>query len=414
MKTAPANIKKYDLLFSQYCNIDTASNHEFNAVLSNIYGDYKHAVLFAGKKNKSSLSIAINTAQLDSIKANLEFISKDSGFSLEDKLKASQMLSLLSPPSLDHVFNSSKAADARSVILEQSKNFHFLLINEAHYSSQNRAFTHSLLKPLWEQGYRYLALEDLGYDDLELIARGSPNIHTGYYLKDPVFSALVRDALKMGYQLVPYETKGSEGGTIRDRDQALNIYKSTLQKDTVGKVIIHAGYSHISKEGGDPYIPMGAQLKALIRQDILTVDQVTMVELSDDKLHSYYKHVKNNFTFSDPIVVLDSNSKPLIDPVNSQGIDIQIYHPPTIYKYNRPLWLLNKENYSFIKVPNELQKYKGYLLQVLRKEAEYNEIPIDQIVIGNDTRLVLSPSDYKIRLISREGNLEATGLLTIR
>ena len=412
LKISSKNTPNYESDYSRYFNIDTTTNFEANAVLCNIYGDYKTAIVFTAK-NQTHVNSSVNLSdnEVSQLKAHLNAISLDSVSTNGTKANALNVLNLLSPVNLDAVFETVSKEDARSTIVNSSKDFHFLLINEAHYSSQNRSFTHTLLKPLWENGYRYLALEALGYEDPDLAERGSPVKKSGYYLKDPVFSSLIREALRIGYVLIPYETKNNLAGTARDRDQAFNIYSNTLKKDSTGKVLVHAGYSHIAEAGGSEYLPMGLQLKTLAQQDILTVDQVNMV---DEKNHSFYEYVENRYKFDKPIVLFDKYKRAIIDPVNRQAIDIQVYHPPTRYKHNRPLWLLERGNFKFAKIPSELKRFKGCLLQIMRLDAVEEEIPIDQIVIDETTRLVLPPDTYQFRLVNPNGDLIGTGDLDIR
>ncbi|HXH98945.1 MAG TPA: hypothetical protein VNI52_01665 [Sphingobacteriaceae bacterium] len=412
---SPNYIKQYDLEFAKYCNLDTSVNFESNAVLSNFYGDYSMSIWLASKDERTRSSNAnVNSVAIKDIAGTLQTIIDDSNSTISERNNAERFLLMINPASLDKTFASAKKLDADSLIVKLSKNYHFLLINEAHYSSQNRAFTHSLLKPLWEIGYKYLALEALGYDDTLLVERGTPIVNTGYYLRDPVFSAMVRDAIKIGFKLVPYESRGDFQGTLRDKEQAANIYSQTFKKDTVGKVLIHAGYSHIAEDGDSSYLPMGAQLKHLVNQDLLTVDQVNMVGVNPDRLHPSYAYAKNNFTFNKPTVFINSDEKIIVDPVNKASIDVQVYHPFTVFKYERPTWLLFDPRSRFVNIASALRNYKGHLLQVLNPGAGKTEIPIDHIVINDHKALILKPGDYMIRIINRQGDLVQVGSLKIK
>lgn len=275
-------------------------------------------------------------------------------------------------------------------LVEKAKEYHFFLINEAHYSAQNRAFTKKLLAPLWEQGYRYLALEALAHEDSLIIGEGYPIINTGYYIKESVFGNLVREALAIGYKLIPYETRKKEdgtlkGGTPRDWDQAHFIYTKTLKKDSAGKVLVHAGFSHINKVGGRSYQPMGAQLKALARQDVLTVDQQTMTEKPKGvRLHPHYKKALNRYELNEPMILVDANNQPVVDFINSFGIDVQVYHPTTNYIQGRPDWQL-AENSTLISLPTTWKEnYAGYLLQATPEGERPDAVPADQIVIDHE------------------------------
>jgi hypothetical protein len=282
------NIQSFDYGFKEYCRLDFNSNFEWNAVQCSFYGDYQNAIEQATKRasfvRNPFEDIVIEPAEIDKeklVKA-LNSSLNDSDASLESKEAAQKALKFLSgPKTTEELFSEARPLSAISYISNKAKEYHFTLINEAHYNSQHRFFTKELLRPLWKEGYRCLALETLYHTDTGLYERGYPVLSSGYYTKDSNFGNLIREAIEIGYTLIPYETQNKHDGTLRDADQATNIYRQTLQEDKKGKVLIHAGYSHISEIGGVDYEPRGLQLKRLAKQDILTIDQVRMTGLSD-------------------------------------------------------------------------------------------------------------------------------------
>lgn len=415
----PQSVKNYSPGFKEYCELDLSTNFELNAVQCSFYGDYKNALDQATKRedirNNPRSSIAINGDSLDNAgqlkRLNAEL--KDPNVSEERKTFINQIINILSIPATEVVFNNAKPIPAINHIVEKAKVYHYTLINEAHFNSQHRSFTKDLLKPLWNEGYRYLALEALGYKDTELFKRGYPLLSTGYYIKDSNFGNLVRYALKIGYQLVAYESQSPNDGTLRDRDQATNIIKQTWEKDKKGKVLIHAGYSHISELGGANYEPMGYQLKRLSGQDILTIDQTLMVGFNDStKLHPYYKEATKKFEFTEPTVFL-GNSKIIADPIISGGIDIQVYHPMTRFELGRPQWMKN-ETTKQIDLTYQINTYSGCLIQAVRYDDVKEAVPIDQFVIGNASALLLPSGRYELRIINREGILVGISRLKVR
>ena len=401
--------KGFNEEFSEYCEMSSSQGFERNAVVSSFFGDHRRSIAFA---TKDAVPIVVDnptqvdTSQTELIKNHFIQLIADSSLSTEERSVAQKMLNILErPTNVEEVFKGSEIYNARDFIVEDSKHYHFLLINEAHYSSQNRAFTHSFLEPLWDQGYRYLALETLGYEDTSLMQRGYPVMSTGYYTRDPVFGNLVRDALEIGYKLISYETTNDHDGTLMDYDQAVNIYQKTWQKDTVGKVLVHAGYSHIGESGSETYNPMGSQLKELSGQDILTVEQQTMTELTDDSLlHPYYQYAINHYEFEAPVVFI-KNDQTLIDLVNTMLVDIQVYHPRTEYVDGRPSWLLDADKRRY-ELPKEFEDYEGHLLQVVPLGENTDAIPVDQFVITSEKKLlILPPGEYTLRVIDCEGTL---------
>jgi len=57
-----------------------------------------------------------------------------------------------------HLDNYSNK-DAKPYILSRTKNEQIVIINESHHRPEHRKFTSDLLAQLYDQGYRYLALE---------------------------------------------------------------------------------------------------------------------------------------------------------------------------------------------------------------------------------------------------------------
>jgi hypothetical protein len=405
-------ISDFDADFKAYCNLDLTSGFELNAVQCSFYGDYQNALDQATKREAPKQDAMMNTSHqttdaVDLIKT-LEIALQNPETDENYKASARNMLGLLTAPTADELFAQASPANAVDFITKKAKDFHFTLINEAHFNSQNRAFTHSLLKPLWDEGYRYLALETLWYDDKDIHERGYPVSSTGYYTKDSNFGNLVREALQLGYTLITYEAQNDHDGTARDRDQAQNIYEQTWKQDKTGKVLIHAGYSHIFEMGASNYDPMGFQLKNLINQDILTIDQVSMVGFADStKQHQYYREAAKRFDLNEPTVFLSDTGKVIIDPVQSFGIDIQVYHPETKFVNGRPDWM-KKEGLNEIPLPTELLDYVGHLIQAIRKGEVDDAIPVDQFVISKEKAFVLGAGNYDLRLVNCQGELVAT------
>jgi hypothetical protein len=91
-----------------------------------------------------------------------------------------------------------KIADTNSVVF----------INEAHHIPQHRAFSILVLKELYRKGFRYFAAETLKGSDKELNSRGYPVISkSGFYTNEPIYGDLIRTALRLGYQVIPYESE---------------------------------------------------------------------------------------------------------------------------------------------------------------------------------------------------------------
>jgi hypothetical protein len=399
--------------------MDSTNNFQENFTLCSFVGDYRGALNFATKHaisqgNRHKSAPSLSPEDLLMAKKELERLTINSDKNNAEQNTLAKMLSHLidGGEKVEDVFKDKTQVSAKRYIIAESGKYHFLLLNESHYSSQNREFTRELLKPLWEKGYRYLALETLGYTDTLLMQRGYPIVTTGYYTKESVFGNLVREALSIGYKVIPYEAKISPDYTPRDGEQARNIYNATLKNDSIGKVIIHAGYSHISEFPGVDYKPMGFQLGQLVDQPIFTIDQQEMTELSDDKvLNAYYRYAVNTFKFNEPVVFLSSTGIPLTDP--TAGVDVEVYHPRTTYIKGRPSWLLSEE-YRLYDLSPEILTFKGNLIQATIQNEDPLSVPVDQIVIKEGNALILKKGNYSLHIIDCNGSLIGEATLKVR
>jgi hypothetical protein len=416
-----SNIERYYPFFVQYAKMDSTLNFEENAVLCSIFGDYETALYYATK----DASIPFNIFSNMDIGVLDEQIKHAENLNIDDSIAFDKILrSLNRPKQLNLLFKDYNMLSAEKFIIKQAENCHFILLNEAHYNSQNRAFTSNLLEPLWNKGFRYLAIETLGYEDSSLMKRKYPIEKTGFYSKDPVFGNMIRKAIKIGFKLIPYEINISTNekelkGSLRDSVQAKNIYERTVLKDRKGKVIVHAGYDHVSKYGGSNYSPMGYQLKKLTNKKILAIDQETMGEKTvKDKMHPFYRYVINNYEFDNSIIFTNVEQKILLDDITVLGYDLQIYHPSTIFINHRPNWLLEEENNKIVpikEVSSYLNKNERYLFRFFKKgENEKIAIPIDQFVYKEGIVAILSPGEYILNVIDLNGTLKLKSNLSIK
>jgi len=162
---------------------------------------------------------------------------------------------------------------------------------------------------------------------------------TGHFTCEPVAGELVRQALAIGFNLMPYEDS-IEGHSIQQREyaQAEHIY-NLFKKDPKAKVILIGGAEHIEKAAASKdRIPMAASFKILSGIDPLTIDQTTMTEGSINSYGNYlYDQFCKSHAFNSPVVAMVSGKSR--DPFGLNLNDLYIFHPPTRYKNGRPVWL---------------------------------------------------------------------------
>ncbi|ELR68409.1 hypothetical protein C900_00441 [Fulvivirga imtechensis AK7] len=398
--------------YALYCQ--RSLDNERLAVFASFFGDYENTIRFATMDApfRSDNSLQVNKDDINRIKSYYSQALENETLHDEELLKAKQVLALLEYQyEKPDYFANLKSIDALQHIASKAESYQFLLINEAHYSSQNRMFTNSLLKPLWEKGYRYLALETLGYIDDQLDQRGYALNNTGYYTKDPSFALLVSNALNIGYKLVAYETQDGLDGTARDHEQALNLFNRTVKRDSAAKVLVHAGYGHILELGDSNYEPMAYQLKKLLESDVLTVDQESMLVINDTaKMNPLYHDALEKEAILKPTVFINEDSTSFVEPLYQGSIDIQVYHPKTEFRYNRPIWL-RTPNSNFYKIPNRYLTYEGSLIQAIKATAHEDAVPTDQTIIHQNSALILEPGDYELRVINCDGTWVGSAFL---
>lgn len=163
---------------------------------------------------------------------------------------------------------------ALDTLMERARDRQVVMFNELHFSPEHRALVRQLLPQFKELGFTSLAMEALAIGDTQLMNRGFPSQESGYYVREPEMAKLVRDALRLGFRLVPYE---DTTGTNREKQQARNLIEGTLRRSPQGKVLVLAGFGHIheGEEEGRKRM-MAAEFHRLSGIDPLTIDQVEL------------------------------------------------------------------------------------------------------------------------------------------
>ena len=237
-----------------------------------------------------------------------------------------------------------RTENAREWIIGQAKNHRIVMINEAHHLPQTRLLTISLLKPLHDAGFHYLALETLENDGENPLPSGYPETETGAYTREPVMADLVREALRLGYTLVPYEAANAEFAQTATRElaQAHNL-ATFLSTHPDARLLVHAGYAHIAKTDAVTIAgarTMATDLIAATHARVLSVDQTELIPMSkasEDAINAK-SHLVKAFSVSDAVVFLDRgtgaawSSKP-------GAYDASVLLPPSPTEVLRPDWL---------------------------------------------------------------------------
>jgi hypothetical protein len=223
------------------------------------------------------------------------------------------------------------SVDAADAVAGVAADRHIVMVNEAHHDAHTRELTLELLPRLRALGYRYFAAEALGDKDPELVQRGYVTDNSGSeYLMEPLYGEIIRQAIKLGYIIVPYDPENA-GIDDRDTRQAQALYEKVFAKDPQARLFVHAGYSHIDKAPGnlgDSIQPMAMQLKRLSGYDPLCVDQMQFRDVAVGGLDfGFYSDVAVRFRSRVPIALSNRHTHAIwsSDPLRH---DITVILPP--------------------------------------------------------------------------------------
>ena len=323
-------------------------------------------------------------------------------------------------------FDNYRQRDALKAIASAADKHQVIMINEEHDTPMHRAFTARLLPVLYKKGFRYLAAETLSDIDTELNARGYPVQKTGFYSRDPVFGDMLRTALKLGFKLVPYEHRPKEGCASpadkpnfcqneRERGQAQNLYDNIFKTDPQAKVLVHVGRGHNQKLKSDDWAQMGWHFREISRIEPFSVNQMNSERSSVQYERPEYRYVTKKWKFTEPTAFQSETG----EWWKSDGYDLQIYHPRTVYERGRPDWLrmggkrsprtLSGKAAKDGKTEKFIPFQTGtYLVQAFVEGESADAVPIDQVIVTdpkNPPTLLLPEGRFRIRVIDVSGKI---------
>ena len=313
----------------------------------------------------------------------------------------------------DKAIAGSVGRDAIAEIVRRARDTGIVILNEAHSNPRDRAFAWRVAQALRPLGYSVLAAETF---DNEPPHAGKPTvverlaqdrfvrISTGFYTRDPVYAAFLRNAIAVGYQPVSYEQnslqrpKGdlSRRQSIETREQAEADNLTAIHRRLpTAKLLIYVGHSHVAEaaldeEDGGKIEWMAARLKRMTGIDPLTIDQTTVTEVPASTRQSYYMaaaRVKN----SDGI--LFEGDRPLVLGQYAGAVDLQVVHSRRTYRYGRPAWLADLGGEP-LSIPKTLIPTDGHrLVQVFAANAPTDAVPLDQFVVraGSPPAMLIAP-----------------------
>ncbi|XRD86294.1 hypothetical protein ISN73_15975 [Dyella acidisoli] len=224
-----------------------------------------------------------------------------------------------------------QAVDAADAITKLVAKHRIVMVNESHHDAHTRELTLALLPRLRALGFQYFAVEALSPKDTDLMRRGYVTETSGSeYVLEPLYGEIVRQAIRLGYTIVAYDPEDAASEN-RDGEEALTLKKKVFDKDSQAKLFVHAGYAHIDKAGGNlgsGVQPMAMQLKRLVGEDPLSVDQTQFHDVAVGGLDfGFYNTVASHFPAQEPYV-LRARSDGTIWSSNPQQHDVTVVLPP--------------------------------------------------------------------------------------
>lgn len=253
---------------------------------------------------------------------------------------------------LDNLYGENTKKDSTGLmpiskkqVIDLIKNEQVVMFNEAHHHPEHRYFLGTLLDTLYHQaGFRYLALESITHaDSLNASSPKIPTFNDGFYIREPIYANMVKQALHLGYTLVEYEAWEGD----RETAQAQNLYNQTLKKDPKAKIIVLAGYSHIEEKPIDGKPWMASIFKSISGVNPYTINQTEAM---------FRKNI-NNQTQEFYSLQIDSTSNDLI-----------IYNNINLSKTNHCFSSSESKTIQITIDADSLAENQNYALLIYKKE----------------------------------------------
>jgi len=396
---------------------------KYLAAFTMLLNEYEQLPLSQKDREKRTMLIS-QISQLCPILGNV-----NGALSWEDKSGRPGPSGIASQLPAHHPLDRTLRRNALDAIVEAARSRQIVILNEAHNLSQNRAFGMQVALALRKLHFNYFAAETFSPGIVEAADKGYMARSMGWYTDDPVFGDLVRQVLRAGYKLVPYEwdwekPKGDSWDQInvRETQQAQHIVDRILKKDPGARILIYAGYAHATKDwkilpDGREVGWMAARLKRQTGIDPLTIDQTEMTEHSTAVFEKEaYRYADSKGWLDTPVIFEEAPGHYWVGGRYAGKVDMQIFHPRTKLLLGRPDWMTMSEYRKPFPIRETWRPSTGSgLLQAFVATEPDDAIAMDQIVItGSDGAdcLLLPVGKYRIVLQDAEGNSRQVDTIT--
>ncbi|NKC18537.1 MULTISPECIES: hypothetical protein [Pseudoalteromonas] len=328
--------------------------------------------------NPASLIFAVNTdkrvyentqsleaqlpirGSLDSSSASIQYAATYHSI-VGNYFEAEKLISGVISP--DMLLNDYRLVPALEVIKQKSMKTRITMVNEAYHNAKHRALTIALLQPLYDQGYRYLALEALSSQtdvEQQVNKHGFTTYDHGIYTMEATFASLIFEAKTIGYEIISYDRESQDN---RAKVAALELQEKVFNSNPDAKLLIHLGFSQLDEQK-----QLASELKQQLQVNPLTIDQVRLSEVHSE-------------TGDGPLLLERVTSTSQHYSSDPERFDLSVTWPKTIHVENRPSWIsstfrLKKQPLSICK-----QTFPCYLELAFFTKESNKLVPIDKITI---------------------------------
>jgi hypothetical protein len=326
-----------------------------------------------------------------------------------------------------------KGVDAAKEIVDVGKTKQIIIINEEHRASAHRALTYSVLSGLYAHGFRYFAAETIVMKDSLLQQRGYATHDTGFYTADPVFANVVREAIRIGYTIVPYEYEehcDEENADVcqekREQGQAQNIYNRILKNDPSAKILMHVGRTHAAKISlPGQYSFMAWHLRNISGIEPFSVEQVFHNPFPNrDRESDLYKEAhEKHLMLPVATAMISADGKYFA----RDGYDMEVFTPRPVTKNGRQTWLTlrNKRKEHAIRLEalgltsnkKLFANVEPVTIEALGENESDDAIPVDQIILWPNKSipvLLLPSGNFRIQARSSSGRVTAKYIVNVQ
>src|SRR4051794_23863509 len=294
--------------------------------------------------------------------------------------------------------DACRPVEAARAILDAVGDRRVVIVGEEHHLPQTRVLMEPLLRGLREKGFTYFAVETFNREIAPTQKAGYPTSKTGTYTADPVFATGVREAIRLGYTLVPYESipgpdvPAAGRQSFRESGQARNIKERILDKDPRSKIFVWVGRGHALKGSIGPDKMMALHLKEVTGLDPFTVHASRHVEaIRPEHETPLYRYATAKGLVARPTVFVREDGRPWSE---FEGFDATVFFPRVKLEHGRPDWLARDLGRIAYPIPEALLKGKGLRLAQAHYEGEPDAaIPVDQVPIrpGQEVPALMLP-----------------------